>query len=185
MSCYKSFFGLIIGLILWTSCGFKPIHEVSSKETSLLASIRLAPFNNRLAQLFHNALEEEIQSDSDSKTHAFLLHYELQANDGAIAIQQNQEITRFNLTVSLQYRLEPMGETSLMLAKNNGKRCRPISGQIQRQGGYDVVESDYAVFISRNDTEKRVVNELVRDLKYQLLNILHNIDERYYETYCR
>ncbi len=154
----------MIMLLSLSACGFRPLYATTGESGQLksqLQSIELAyesaPTNQSIARAFKRLVSPE----GKTKSPRYLLNLNSEASHGALAIQLDQEVTRYKTTVSLSYSL---------VDKLTGELLR--EGSISRQGGYDVVESEYAEHVSRKDTERRVARELAEDLKLDVISAL-------------
>lgn len=154
-------------LMSLSACGFQPIYATSGVNSQLgkeLQSIELSYASNVLNQSVARTFKRLISPEGKKHTSRYLLTLNAEASHGALAIQLNQEVTRYKTTVRLSYTLTDM---------QTGKELR--SGKLVRQGGYDVVESEYAEHVSRIDTERRVATELAEDLKLDIISALQPI----------
>ena len=155
-------------LISLSACGFQPLYATSGENSELgkeLQSIELSYASNVLNQSVARTFKRLISPEGKTRAPRYLLMLDVQATHGALAIQLNQEVTRYKTTVRLNYTLTD---------KQTGLEMR--SGRLVRQGGYDVVESEYAEHVSRTDTELRVAKELAEDLKLDVISALQPLD---------
>jgi hypothetical protein len=169
-------------LLLWCSfvlagCGFSPLYakpdahgsalssvlgredepDVSSEIGKALASVEITGLpQTRTAQELRMRLEDLLNPRGADYGMHYKLTLELEEDNTPSAIQQNREITRFNVVVSTRYALYD-GDT--LLAK----------GVVRLNGSYDAVDSQYATFIASQDTTHRIAQEVAESLKLRLL----------------
>lgn len=154
-------------LLSLQSCGFKPVHgsttlsngagEHQTNRSQHLASIQVAPIAGRLGQKLRTRLKELLNPKALMSQQRYKLVIGLNKQATAIGIQQDREITRFNLLIQANYQLYSIGDNKLVQ-----------QGTVKRVGSYDAVDSQYATFIAEEDTSFRVVQELAQDIRTRL-----------------
>ena len=158
------------GLLVVSACGFRPVHGTTGESAELrkqLQSIEVVYQSSLINQSIGQSLERLLRPEDKSKLKKYVLSFDSRVSHGALGIQLDQEVTRYKTTVSISYSL---------VDKASGKLLRQDT--LQRQGGYDVVESEYAEHISRTDTESRVAKELSEDIKLDIMAALIKAAER-------
>lgn len=155
----------VVVLSAITACGFRPVYATYEDDRDLtkkLTAIEISSADTVINQYVRRSLTRLITPEKNkARAPLYVLELDANASHGALAIQLDQEVTRYKTTVSLRYSIKE---------KASGKIMR--QGTLVRQGGYDVVESEYAEHVSRNDTEKRVASELAEDLKLDIISAL-------------
>jgi LPS-assembly lipoprotein len=153
---------IILALVGLAGCGFRPVYSTQGENDTIrkdLLAITYAYEGTPVNQALMRALKQLINPQEETAPIRYILSFDTLASHGALAIQLNQEVTRYKTTVSLSYDLTD---------SQTGKLIK--QGRLTRQGGYDVVQSQYAEHVSRQETEKRVTKELAEDLKLDLIS---------------
>lgn len=164
-----SFF-VVGGLLITSACGFRPVHGTTGESAALrkqLQSIEVVYRSSLINQSIGQSLERLLRPEGKNNSKRYVLSFDSRVSHGALGIQLDQEVTRYKTTVNISYSL---------VDKVTGERLRQDT--LQRQGGYDVVESEYAEHVSRTDTESRVARELSEDLKLDIMAALIKAAEK-------
>ena len=158
------------GLLVVSACGFRPVHGTTGESAELrkqLQSIEVVYRSSLINQSIGQSLERLLRPEGKNNSKRYVLSFDSSVSHGALGIQLDQEVTRYKTTVNISYSLVDK-VTGVVLRQDT----------LQRQGGYDVVESEYAEHISRTDTESRVARELSEDLKLDIMAALIKAAEK-------
>ena len=140
------------------SCGFTPVYKKG--ENSLinkLSSIKIEKIAGMDGQELRSRLADKLNPNGNVSQKLYKLKITLFREYKAIGIQQDREATRFNVIIKANYKLYNI--------KNN----KVIdSGDVRVLGSYDIVDSQYASFVSEQDTIYKAVSELAEDIKTRL-----------------
>lgn len=160
----KQFFLMVVMCVVIGGCGFSPLYgnKAQGKGTvTELAAIELADIKGRMGQRLKNRLEDLFNPQHRHTTKGYVLDVVIQVTNTPFGIQLDSRITRYKTVISLNYTL---------VDKSTGKILS--TGVVERQGGYDALNSDYATYISEKDNEKRITKELAEDIKLRLTSLL-------------
>lgn len=155
---------LVVALNSLAACGFRPIHASYGENAQLqqeLASVDINYISTILNQTIASSLSRLLNPENKDAPTRYLLSLDAESSHSALAIQLDQEVTRYKTTVRANYTLKDIKQGTLI-----------TEGIYQREGSYDVVESEYAEHVSRKETERRVAKEIAQDIKLDVLTAL-------------
>lgn len=147
--------------IALSSCGFTPVYKTmdeNSTNAKSLAAIEVQSSHDLMGQFYSNKLGDLLNPTAIKVEPKYRIKTELNKNKIPFAIQQDRTITRYKLVVIANYQLVDI---------TNGKVID--KGILRREGGYDKVDSDYATYISDEDTTRRIVKELAEDTRIRIM----------------
>lgn len=150
---------LIVFLI--TSCGFTPVYKTVEGESTAamnLASVKVESTRDLMGQFYSNKLTDLLNPTSAEVEPQYRISTKLHKNKIPFAIQQDRTITRYKIVVEANYKLVDI---------NSGQVID--EGTLRREGGYDKVDSDYATYISDEDTTRRIIKELAEDTRIRIM----------------
>jgi len=122
-----------------------------------LAAVEITGLDGRLGQLVRNALLDELNPGSDSAPPRYRLAVRLRRATSALAIQLDNTITRYNLTLTARYRLLD-ADTNRVLFRS----------AVRRIASYNVRRAPYATLAAELDAERRAARELGNEIRTQL-----------------
>lgn len=152
---------LLLGLCLISSCGFSPMYgrhsiEDAGQAQSKLSGIDIKHIDGRYGQALQTSLvhllDAAISTPSD-KT----LEITLTQENRPLAIQQDRRITRFSAIMIANYKLFDKASGSVL-----------SEGRVKHIASHAVVESDFATYIAEDDTIRRMMDEMARDIILRL-----------------
>jgi len=149
-------------------CGFTPVYQqnpqadASKQESNStineLAAINVSPIQfGRAGQELQTQLQDLLNPSSLNIPAQYALKITLTKQREAMAIEQNREITRYNLVTKATYRLVD-SQTGEVKHKGNSRIV----------GSYNAVESDFATHTVEQDTLSRIMTEMARDIRFKL-----------------
>lgn len=149
---------LVIALaIILSGCGFRPVYELKTGERSLSEiSVRPVDFG-RAGQILTTELEDLFNPGRKASAPKYTLFLALDRKKEGLAIQQDKEVTRYNLIVKADYRLEEIGAGKVI-----------TSGSSRVFGSFDAVESDFGTYAAEEDTLNRIMKELAKNIEMKL-----------------
>lgn len=160
----RSIFSLLV-CVLVSGCFFTPVYkkgtELQSVARSTLPAIKVANVGGRIGQDLKANLEDMLNPTSQDVPLEYDLLMNINKENVPLAIQKNSEVTRYNLIIKVDYSLR---------AISTGKTLHGGTSRIT--GSYGAVDSQYATFIAEEDTSRRVVQEIARDIKAKLMAYL-------------
>lgn len=149
----RSIFACLAAAMLLTGCGFEPIAAPTSTTTET-AQVRLAAIDVRIARSgengrFEYVLRQElkrslaIDSTSDDR-----LAMSIAIDREGLAIQQNDTVTRFNLTATMDY----------SLADANGAEL--LGGKTVSITALNATASQFSTSVAERDAMRRLAADL-------------------------
>jgi hypothetical protein len=162
--------------LLISSCGFSPVYSSAQKANIPLSTIQIDSsidkpdeddtviyLPRKVLQTFNTELNNVLNPEHENSNKRYRLQVKLRLSHTPLLIQQDHTITRSRVSLSAKYRLTSLVTKEIV-----------SSGEISREGEYDQVESDYATFVSQQDTVVRVTKEIAEGLKIRLISALPN-----------
>lgn len=145
-------------LVALGACGFEPMYGTGSPARAGLGEIYVELIPSSAGYVLRNALIDEL-GPSASPTH--VLHVELEIETEGVALTTQNVTTRFDVTGSASFRLEPVGGGSAV-----------VSDQVEAVAGYSAPDSEtssaYASRVAEYDAIRRVARELAQRITLRL-----------------
>jgi hypothetical protein len=154
----------LVLIFLLASCGFTPVYKTSGMDVNTggeLAMIKVVSTHDLNGQYFQTRLEDLLNPKAVSAQEKYQLTVKLTQSEVPIDIQQDRTVTRYKIIVTVAYTLTDIGTNAVV-----------DQASLRREGGYDKVESEYATYVSQEDTVKRVTKELAEDTKLRIMSVL-------------
>ena len=154
--------GLLIATIIVAACGFQPLYGsgqgvLSSAVVEDLAAVRITAISDRVGQIVRNDLLDRLNPFGEPTSPRFSLAVELEEAKEGLAIQIDDTVTRFNLTLTANYFLTD-AQTGAMLT----------AGSVRATAAYNVLRSDFANVIAERDAQQRAAREIADELNTRL-----------------
>ena len=154
----------ISAILFIASCGFTPVYKKQDgKSADILASVAVTSTHDLMGQAFKVKLEDILNPLSKQNNKKYRIDTILSKSKVPFAIQQDRTVTRYKLSVMVKYKMFDLTANKVI-----------DTGSLRRDGGFDVVESDYATYISEEDTTKRIIKELAEDTNIRIISIIVN-----------
>ena len=112
-------------------CGFRPLYGGRGRDPGAvaLAAVAVEPISDRLGQILRNDLAERLSPLGEPINPRYRLKAELHESSGALAIQSDSSITRFDLRITVTFALIDIASGDTL-----------FQGQARVIGGYDAGE---------------------------------------------
>lgn len=138
------------------ACGFRPLLAEADGESvrGQLAAVHVKGLNSRLGQQLRIALEDNLDPISSNTPTLYDLRIRLRRSNKALAIQLDNTITRFNLTLSASFNLKRSEDNQLL-----------YRSRVRRVASYNVRRAPFATLTARQDAERRAAKELADDIR--------------------
>ena len=151
--------GLSTTAVLLANCGFRPLYGRRGSDPAAveLAAIGIGYVSDRLSQNLRNDLIERLSPFGEPAQARYGLFIHTSRASGALAIQSDSTITRYNLTVAA---------TFVLTDRASGQTL--YRGSARAVGSYDAVRSDFATLSAEQDSARRTVREVSEDIRGQL-----------------
>jgi len=153
------FLALVCGLTL-SGCGFRPLYGEDEAGTSTfdsLETIQIAALPDRTGQQLHNLLRDRINPRGQPNRPVYVLRISLTEKTEKLAIAQDETATRANLRLSANFTLTKVKSSEVVM-----------SGSSRSANSYNIVDSQYATYVSENDARDRALRELSEDIRLRL-----------------
>ena len=153
----------VLSCFLLSACGFTPIYSQknNSELSKKLAAIKVTPIHNLMGQKYVSALEDVLDPKNTHTANKYIIDAVLYKYVRPLAIEQDRTVTRYKVVVNVEYTLKDQADGKII-----------SKGRIKGEADYDRVESDYATYVSENDTTDRVIKELAQDTKIKIISAL-------------
>lgn len=153
-------FALIFFLSI-SSCGLQPIYAKKGANSNLCNNFTVSSKNykevgNKIKYKIQDRLN---QACIDEKTN-YKVELELDKGQEEVSIQKDREVTRYNVTLHVKYKIFVEGNKKLF-----------AEGSKSLVGGYDAVASDYGTYSNEQDTFEKLSSEMAEDLSLKILAI--------------
>lgn len=141
------------------ACNLRPLHGgAAGPETNReLAAIELDVPRSRMGQIVRNELMAELNPAGLSVPTRYRLRVRLDRQRDALAIQLDETVTRFNLTLLARFDLRRKVDDATL-----------YQGAVRRVASYNVVRAPYATLVAEQDAERRAAVELSREIRARL-----------------
>ena len=155
----------LAALAFLPGCGFRPVRARVGREspvTAELAAIRINPVgadkDRRIGQILRNALIDRFTAGGGRRQKArYELDVRIAYSSSALVVQTTDIVTRYNLRLEAGFELKDV-ETGETL----------YSSSARSRGSYDVVRSEFATWVARQDTAKKTASDVADVITYQL-----------------
>lgn len=190
----RRWLGLTLPALLSLSaggCGFRPLYagDAGGKVSNELAAIEVRTPTTRIGQYLKNQLIDDLNPAGVSVAKLYQLDVELRRTEKALAIQLDDNITRFDLTLAAFISLNPLGAEPVALAPMDEEladevdvatdeepdRAPPLyRSAVRRVSSYNVVQDPFATLIAEQNAEERAAVELSRNIRTLLTLYFQN-----------
>lgn len=170
------------------ACGFRPLYGGDRGDVAAadLAAIEVSAPLTRLGRILENQLIDDLNPAGLSVAKRYRLDLSLERNQKALAIQIDDTITRYDLTISAFFALRPIdgsappappsGEAADDAAEAENAATDPAvaeSGRpeplyrsaVRRVATYNVIREPFATLIAEQDAERRAAVEVSREIR--------------------
>jgi LPS-assembly lipoprotein len=143
-------------------CGFRPMYggarSVDDPDIrDQLAAIEIRGLDGRLGQILRNELLDQLNPVSTQEPARYFLPVQLRRFTGALGIQLDNTITRYNLILIARFQLRERGTQRVV-----------YQSIVRREASYNVSQQPFADLIAEQDAERRAARELSNDIRTQL-----------------
>ncbi len=153
--------GLLAGNGLLAGCGFRPLYgEANSARTSAtgeLASIDVAPINDRVGQNVRNHLIDHLTPKGKTVGTRYRLNIQLTPSQEGIALARDEAATRINYQLRGKF---------VLIELSTGREI--LQGSARSIAVYNVVSADYSTLTAEADAERRAAREISDEIKTRL-----------------
>ena len=142
------------------ACGFQPLYGgrgVGAAVRPALAQIQVMRIPDRIGQQVRNNLLDSLTPRGAVPKPAYRLNVALTVEKEGLAIQIDDQVTRYNLTLTAHYRL---------LSTTDGRELH--KGSTRSIAAFNVAVSDYATLIAERDALTRTARDASDEITMQL-----------------
>jgi len=138
------------------ACGFRPLLYRADGDTirENLAAIQIKGLVGRLGQHLEVALDENLNPTSKQVPNRYDLAIRLTNTNRALAIQLDNTITRYNLTLTAVFELKDRAVGSAVYGSS-----------VQRVASFNVRGAPFATLTAQQDAERRAAEEIADDIR--------------------
>jgi len=160
MSSYKIFSLLL--LFTLAACGFQPVYSQKTASanpelTGFFRNISIEEIPGKAGQDLRNSLYDTLNPTSASGENLYRLEIKLKRDIIPMIIEKDRSITRYNLVYEAHIKLIEIASGKVI-----------YTGAAQMSGGYDAINSDYAVYMAEGDAGHHVIRDLAEEIKNKL-----------------
>ncbi len=140
-------------------CGFQPVYKGGARGATVpqMAAISVAPIDDRTGQLVRNHLLDLLTPRGAPARPLYRLEVKLRETKDGLALEQDESVTRFNLTLHATFEMNELRSDRTLL-----------SGSTRAIAAYNVVRSDYANLIAERDARARSSQEVAQEIKTRI-----------------
>lgn len=147
----------LIGLAALGGCGFRPLYGggTGSGPGTLLGNVRIIAGRGELSFRLREALIENLRPTSGSAP--LTLTVDPKVTRDGLLIEEDDEITRYNLTLDVTYLLRRAGDTSVLFQD----KARTIAA-------FNATASQFATLVSEREVQARAVEDIADKISRRL-----------------
>ncbi len=144
----------LVGMLY--ACGFRPLLNQADGDAvrDELAGIRITGLGGRLGQHLEVALYENLNPTSSQVSSRYDLGIRLTNTNSALAIQLDNTISRYNLTLTAAFELKDRSDDGVIYRST-----------VQRIASYNVRRAPFATLTAQKDAERRAAEEIADDIR--------------------
>ena len=142
------------------SCGFRPLLKSADGAPGVreqLAAVEVAGLTGRTGYLVRDGLLDQLNPTGLEVPERYRLDVRLRQRTGALGIQLDNTITRYNLRLVARF--------SLIDASTRRVLYRAV---VRRIASYNAIRAPYAELAAERDAERRAAREVSTDIRIQL-----------------
>ncbi|MEM8952259.1 MAG: LPS assembly lipoprotein LptE [Pseudomonadota bacterium] len=139
-----------------SACGFRPLLSKEEGEgvRNQLAAVRVAGLGGRLGQHLVTALEDNLDPTSTNEPVRYDLAIGLRNTNSALALQLDNTITRYNVTLTARFALRDRDSQEVL-----------YRSEVRRVASYNVRRAPFATLTAKQDAERRAAKEIADDIR--------------------
>lgn len=149
---------LLIGASLTlAACGFRPLYgerSAASVSAPELAAVQIDTIPNREGQIVRNSLLDKMRPRGGAQKELYRLTVSLSTGRESFGIRTDDTATRATMTMVASYTLSDIATGQPLLTASS----RAVSS-------YNILDSDFATYISENDAMRRTAVDLSEEIK--------------------
>ena len=143
------------------ACGFEPLYGERGTDnaavTTDLATIRIEAIPDRIGQKMYNLLYERLTPDGKADVPKYSLRVHIRETVEELLYERDETATRANVTLRADYELRRIEDDELI-----------AKGTSRSTSGYDILSSQYATLVSRDDARDRSARVISDDIRTRM-----------------
>lgn len=152
---------LLVGASLaLAACGFRPLYgerSAASVSAPELAAVQIDTIPNREGQIVRNSLLDKMRPRGGAQKELYRLSIALSVGRESFGIRADDTATRSSMTMVASYTLSDIATGQALLSASS----RAVSS-------YNILDSDFATYISENDAMRRTAVNLSEEIKTRI-----------------
>lgn len=157
-SCRAGVLALCLAL---SACGFEPLYAEHGAShagvTANLAEIRIEAIPDRIGQTMYNLLHERLTPEGKAAQPKYALRVRLREIVDELLYERDETATRANLTLRADYELRRIADDEVI-----------AKGTSRATSGYDILSSQYATLVSKDDARDRSARVISDDIRTRM-----------------
>lgn len=149
----------LAGGLALAGCNLRPVHApaVEPAVNPALAAIAVEEASGRRDFVLRDYLLDELNPAGLAVPQLYTLQFALERELNALAIQLNDEITRYNLILAARFELRRDVDSQPL-----------YRSAVRRVASYNVRRDPFATLVAQQDAERRAARELARAIRTML-----------------
>jgi LPS-assembly lipoprotein len=142
-------------LLAVAACGFRPLYGEGPRQAAIadLGAIEVAPIADRIGQLTHNLLLDNINPRGRPSDPAYRLQVGLRETRTRLGFQKDATATRARMDLVARFDLVELASGAVV-----------SSGNSRATASYNIVESDFATLATEKNARERVARIVADDI---------------------
>ena len=157
--------------LLAAGCTFRPLYRPSRNPAAApeqqLAAVRIVPLTDRLGQLMHNALRNELNPRGQPSNPSYRLVLSLDETTDEVAIRSDETASRNDIILVARFQLVREGSDEQLLNASSTVT-----------DSYDVLASAFATDSAQEAARERNVRRLAKQVRLQLASYFASAEQR-------
>jgi LPS-assembly lipoprotein len=150
---------LLVAAQILGACGFTPLYRRDRESGSFrqLAAVDISAADDRLGQLVRNHLLDMMSPEGRPAKPLYRLSFSATESQGGVLLTRGDVITRYNMTVGVNYRL---------VDAQSGKEL--LSDSITSYAAYSVLRAEFASLVAEEDARARAARDVGEQIRIRL-----------------
>jgi LPS-assembly lipoprotein len=156
---------LLLLCIALAACGYQPLYgehgAANTAVTANLAEIRIEAIPDRVGQKMYNFLHERLTPEGKLAEPKYALRVRIRETVEELLYERDETATRANLTLRADYELRRLADDEVI-----------AKGTSRSTSGYDILSSQYATLVSKDDARERNARVISDDIRTRMAVVL-------------
>lgn len=153
------------------ACNLRPLYgrpdssETAAATAAELAAIEVRAPRTRLGRILENQLIDDLNPAGVVVPKRYRLDVELRRTEKALAIQLDEQVTRFDLTLAAFFSLVPETVPAAASGADDATVPPVYRSAVRRVASYNVIREPFATRVAEQDAERRAAVEVSREIR--------------------